>query len=320
MQSGVRLSLIVPFYNAANYFSQLLNSIEAQLTEQVQIILICDGASDNSLEIAKQHLVASAMPECYLLLCQQNSGVSVARNRGIAEAKGDYIAFVDADDILLPGYIQSLLDLIQQHQPDLIELGYKRFTDEKAITEAKARYLHKSSGWLTKNKAVTEVFQVNQWFPWLRVYRKKIAMDFQFPAGIGFCEDVMAMPALYLAAEQIYHLRLPLYGYREHQASASFNVKAEHQQQLEHFFTELLQQQAYPALHQNWRQLLLWHLAYLLYKLQLANKEQQSFPVRLHQQFKALVRQSWWLPHFSVRKKIQLAFAPYFFDKSRAKD
>mgnify|MGYP006190449647 CR=1 FL=1 len=145
--------------------------------------------------------------------------------------------------MLLPGYVEAVLQVIKQHQPDLIELGYKRFTDSGALDDAKPRYLHRSSGWLTKDKAVTDAFKVNQWFPWLRVYRKKMLSDFQFPAGIAFCEDVMAMPALYQAAERLYHLRLPLYGYREHQASASFNVKAEHQQQLQHFFTQLQQQQ-----------------------------------------------------------------------------
>lgn len=317
MQSGVLLSLAVPFYNVAAYFSQLLASIEAQLTAQVQIVLICDGASDGSLELAEQHIAASAMPECYLLLRQKNAGVSVARNNGIKHANGDYIGFIDADDLMLPGYIQAVLDVIQQHQPDLIELGYKRFKDEKALTQAKPRYLHRSAGWLTKDKAVTDAFKVNQWFPWLRIYRQKMLSDFQFPAGIAYCEDVMALPALYLAAERVYHLRLPLYGYRVHQASASFHVKAEHQQQLQHFFTQLQQQQVYPALRPLWRHILLLHLAYLLFKLQLDHKDLQSFPAELAQHFKLLTRRSWWLPHFSVRKKLQLAFAPYFFNKSR---
>ncbi len=319
MQPDVLLSLIVPFYNAADYFGQLLDSIEAQLTEQVQVILICDGASDNSLEIAKQHLVASAQPECYVLLSQQNAGVSVARNNGICHATGDYIGFIDADDVLLPGYIKAVLDVIQQQQPDLIELGYKRFNNSAALNNAKARYLHAGSGWLEKHQAITDAFKVNQWFSWLRLYRKKIAMDFQFPAGIAYCEDMMALPALYLAAERVYHLRLPLYGYREHQASASFHVKAEHQLQLRNFFTQLQQQQMYPTLHSQWRFLLLLHLAYLLYKLQLDDKSLHSFPPQLVQQFKSVLSKSWWLPHFSLRKKLQLAFAPYFFNKSRAK-
>lgn len=319
MQSGVLLSVIVPFYNVSAYFSQLLASIEMQLTEQIQIILICDGATDGSLELAQQHISASASPESYLLLRQANAGVSVARNNGLAKAAGDYVGFIDADDLLLPDYISAVLNAINQHQPDLIELGYKRFTDAARLNDEKARYLHKKKGWLLKDKALEEVYQASRWFPWLRIYRKSIAPDFQFPPGIAFCEDVMAMPALYQAAERLYHLRLPLYGYREHSASASFHIKPEHQQHLQTFFNELQQKTIYPAMPEGLRYILLFHLAYLLYKLQLDDKTQHSFPAQLALQSKALIRKVWWWPRFSLRKKLHLAFAAFFFQRHRNK-
>ncbi|MBU1620070.1 MAG: glycosyltransferase [Gammaproteobacteria bacterium] len=319
MRSAPLLSLIVPFYNAAHYFSELLQSIEVQLTETIQVILICDGATDGSLELAQRHIGTSAIPQSYLLLCQQNSGVSVARNQGIKHATGEYIGFIDADDLLLPGYISQLLSVIQQHKPDLIELGYKSFKETSELHHAKPRYLHRNAGWLLKNKAITEVYKASRWFSCLRVYRRRMAPNFQFPAGIAFCEDLMSMPSLYDAAQHIYHLRLPLYGYREHSASASFNVKVQHQQQLQRFFTEVQLKNSYPAMPELWRHLLLFHLAYLLYKFQLNNKNQQSFPDQLAQQLKALIYQFWWSPHFSVRKKLNLAFAPFFFRWERIK-
>lgn len=313
MQSGPLLTVIIPFYNVANYFAQLLDSIDIQLTEAVQVILVCDGATDGSLKLAQQHIDTSTQPQCYQLLLQANAGVSVARNNGIAHATADYIGFIDADDVILPGYFSSLLAVIRQDQPDLIEFGYKRFTEASAIVDTKARYLHRNAGWLQKDKATEEAFKASRWFPWLRVYRKSILPNFQFPAGIAFCEDVMAIPALYLAAQRFYRLRLPLYGYREHNASASFHVTAEHQQQLHDFFTDLKQMRSYPALPEFFRHILLFHLAYLLYKLQLENSNQRNFPAELDQQLKALVRQLWWSPQFSIRKKLNLAFAPYFY-------
>lgn len=319
MQPGPLLSLIVPFYNVARYFAQLLDSIEEQLTEQIQVILICDGATDGSLELAQQHICSSARPESYLLLCQANAGVSLARNAGLAKAEGGYIGFIDADDIVLPGYISNVLAVITEHQPDLIELGYKRFTDAAALNHAKERYLHRNQGWLEKHKAVKEVYQSSRWFPWLRIYRKNLMPDFQFPPGTAFCEDVMAMPALYQAAERLYHLRLPLYGYREHCASASFHVKTEHQQQLQSFFNALRQKHSLPALSERLRYILLFHLAYLLYKLQLSNQTQHSYPAELNRQSKALIRKVWWWPGFSLRKKLHLAFAPFFFQRHRSK-
>lgn len=129
----------------------------------------------------------------------------------------------------------------------------------------------------------------------------------------------MAMPALYQAAERLYHLRLPLYGYREHCASASFHVKTEHQQQLQSFFNALRQKHSLPALSERLRYILLFHLAYLLYKLQLSNQTQHSYPAELDRQSKALIRRVWWWPSFSLRKKLHLAFAPFFFQRHRSK-
>ena len=64
MQSDTVLSVIVPFYNAARYFPRLLHSIDMQLTEKVQVVLVCDGATDGSLELAQQHISNSMQPEC----------------------------------------------------------------------------------------------------------------------------------------------------------------------------------------------------------------------------------------------------------------
>lgn len=315
MQSSPVLSVVVPFYNAGCHFAQLLNSIEVQLTDAIQVILVCDGATDGSLERAQQHIAASASPHCYQLLVQANAGVSVARNNGIAQATGDYIGFIDADDLLLPCYFVTILDVIQQ-QPDLIEIGYKRFRNCTELTTTKARYLHKTSGWLRKEQALKETFTASRWFPWLRLYRKSMLADFQFPAGIAYCEDVMALPALYLQAQRIYHLRFPLYGYREHSASASFHVSAEHQLQVQSFFSALQQKKSYPAMPDSLRHILLLNLAYLLYQFQKTSQHPSGLPTELAQQFSDLLYQAWSSPAFSFRKKVQLAFAAYWAAKA----
>ncbi|WP_233081048.1 glycosyltransferase [Rheinheimera soli] len=78
------------------------------------MILLCDGATDASLELAQQHICSSARPNSCLLLCQANTGVSVVRNTGLAEAKGDSIGFIDADDIA--GRVDILLFYIKVHK------------------------------------------------------------------------------------------------------------------------------------------------------------------------------------------------------------
>ncbi|MDF3126431.1 glycosyltransferase [Rheinheimera sp. 1928-s] len=78
------------------------------------MILICDGATNASLELAQQHICSSARPNFYLLLCQVNAGVSVARNTSLAKATGDSIGFIDADYIV--GRVGVLLFYIKVHR------------------------------------------------------------------------------------------------------------------------------------------------------------------------------------------------------------
>lgn len=307
MQSQVLLSLVVPFYNAADYLDQLLMSVETQLTAQVQLVLVCDGATDSSLAVAQRHIARSVWPECYMLLSQLNSGVSVARNLGIAHSTGRYVGFVDADDLLLPGYITQVLRVISGHQPDLIEIGFKRFNDISQLPTVKPRYLQHKAGYHQVKHVAPAVFQSNRWFPWLRIYRKAIAPDFRFEPGIGFCEDVMAIPTLYQRANTLHHLRLPLYGYREHAASATFNVSLTQQQQLQQFYTGLCRAQLYPDLPQQWRKILLLNLAYLFYSLQCGQQQDTGLTSQLRQDIKTLLLQQFFTPRFSLRKKLQLA-------------
>ncbi|WP_417703867.1 glycosyltransferase family 2 protein [Rheinheimera aquimaris] len=311
MQSQVLLSLVVPFYNAADYLDQLLMSVETQLTAQVQLVLVCDGATDSSLAVAQRHIARSVWPECYMLLSQLNSGVSVARNLGIAHSTGRYVGFVDADDLLLPGYITQVLRVISGHQPDLIEIGFKRFNDISQLPTVKPRYLQHKAGYHQVKHVAPAVFQSNRWFPWLRVYRKAMAPDFRFEPGVAYCEDVMAIPKLYQQAATLYHLRQPLYGYRDHAASASYNVTPGQLQQLQQFYTSLRQAQCYTALPTQCRNLLLLNLVYLFYSLQLNNTLQISLTPSLQQDVRALLLQQCFTAGFSARKKWQLA--RYFF-------
>jgi len=92
----VLFSIIIPTYNCAEYIQQTLRSIYAQTEHDYEIIIINDGSTDNLLEILAQETDSRLR-----VITQPNSGVSEARNRGIAEAKGKYIAFLDADDAWL---------------------------------------------------------------------------------------------------------------------------------------------------------------------------------------------------------------------------
>ena len=103
---NIKVSVIVPVYNASQYISKTLNSIIAQDFDSYEIIVIDDGSTDNSLEIIKDTL-----NQCNVsnkVIHQENAGVSLARNVGIDESKGKYLVFIDADDYVSENHLSSL--------------------------------------------------------------------------------------------------------------------------------------------------------------------------------------------------------------------
>ncbi len=91
------ISVIIPIYNAASYLSDCLLSLQKQTLQDLEILCINDGSSDNSLEILKEF---QAKDSRIVIIDQKNQGVALARNRAIACARGEFIAFLDADDWL----------------------------------------------------------------------------------------------------------------------------------------------------------------------------------------------------------------------------
>lgn len=103
------ISVVIPCYNASAYIAATLRSVLAQKGVTLEVIVVDDGSIDGSAE-----LVGREFPQV-LLLRQPNRGVAVARNLGISRATHDWVAFVDADDIWLPGKLQAQWDKLQQN-------------------------------------------------------------------------------------------------------------------------------------------------------------------------------------------------------------
>lgn len=103
---NIKVSVIVPVYNAGEYIGKTLNSIISQDFDSFEVIVIDDGSTDNSLEIINNTLKDSDV--LHKIIHQENAGVSIARNVGIDQSKGDYLVFVDADDYVSENHLSSL--------------------------------------------------------------------------------------------------------------------------------------------------------------------------------------------------------------------
>ena len=115
------VSIIVPVFNSEKYIEKCLKSLLAQTYKDLEILVIDDGSKDNSSDVVRQLQLDDQRIK---LICQENQGVSSARNKGIEMSKGQYIVFVDSDDYVESNYVETLLDLYEEERGDVAISNY----------------------------------------------------------------------------------------------------------------------------------------------------------------------------------------------------
>lgn len=115
------VSIIIPVYNSSKFILATLASLENQSYNNYEIILINDGSTDNSLNILENY---KKKHHNVILYNQKNRGVSVARNKGIELSNGEFITFLDSDDMYSPNYLEKLLRRQKEENADLVYCGY----------------------------------------------------------------------------------------------------------------------------------------------------------------------------------------------------
>lgn len=180
------ISVIVPVYNTKQYLPACIDSILAQTYRELEILLIDDGSTDGGGEL----LDAMAAKDSRIrVIHQKNSGVCAARNRGIAEARGDYLSFIDSDDTLEPDMYEVLMGLIRTHGVEIAHCSYNRITDGvvKPIGNSGTLHLHNTAQAL-------ECLLTGRDFVgscWTKLYARKLFEGICFPAGIRTNEDML---------------------------------------------------------------------------------------------------------------------------------
>ncbi len=119
------VSVIVPVYNVEKYLGECLDSILGQTYDNLQIICIDDASPDRSLEIIKDYAERDKRIE-YIAL-SQNKGVGNARNVGLSKVRGEYISWIDSDDVIHPKFVETLLSIAIKGDCDIVECNLTRF-------------------------------------------------------------------------------------------------------------------------------------------------------------------------------------------------
>ena len=124
MKEDIKVSIIIPVYGVEKYISQCLESVINQSYENIEIIVVNDGTKDNSMKIVEEYL----LDERIKIINKENGGLASARNRGIEEATGEYIYFLDSDDWIEVNTIEVLVE--ESNNLDIIYSNFWYF-DEK---------------------------------------------------------------------------------------------------------------------------------------------------------------------------------------------
>ena len=128
------VSIIVPIYKVEKYIKNSINSVISQTYNNIELILVDDGSPDQSVEIAKKILEENNFQ--YKLVTQQNQGQGAARNAGIKCANGEWLFFIDSDDVILPETIERLMERVNSDSIDLVFCDYAYISDLSEIKPA----------------------------------------------------------------------------------------------------------------------------------------------------------------------------------------
>ena len=203
------ISIIVPVYNAAPYLTDCIESLIGQITtEPLEIILVDDSSTDNSLAIAQPYAKKHAEDPLrkVVLLTQQHSGQSIARNLGLQNANGEYIAFVDADDRIAPDWCARHLKAIKK--VDYVQSGYRRTSEGQTAT-----------GWHVGIRRIPR-HQYSYTSPCMRLYRRSALKDIRFEGGMIY-EDVVFSTDLWLTNPSYKRIRYAGYLYTKNPNSTT---------------------------------------------------------------------------------------------------
>lgn len=215
MSKNVYLSILIPVYNVADYLNECIDSILTQVDKCVEIILLDDCSPDNSRDILRQY---EHLSQVTVLEGKKNRGLSGARNYLLEHATGEYVWFIDSDDVMHEGAYKKVINVLQAKPVDVLFGNYiawrGNYRRKKNGFKGKANkfYYNKQDAFF-KNLVIT-----NSNYAWNKIFRKSVIDNISFKEGIKF-EDIYYMADLSGLVETYSYINYPLIDYREREGS-----------------------------------------------------------------------------------------------------
>ena len=177
---AAKVSIIVPVYNTMKYLKRCLDALVGQTLEDIEILLINDGSTDDSQKILEEY--RDKYPEKIRIIVKENGGQATARNLGIKECSGEYIGFADSDDCIDITMFEKMYKLAKDKDCDMVECHYHYIRETENGTEKLA-----TRGNIRRYGSQKNMFIDPQVSPWNKLYRREVLMN----AGVDFPEGLI---------------------------------------------------------------------------------------------------------------------------------
>lgn len=217
---SVLISIIVPVYNTEKYLTECMNALLNQTYENIEILLVDDGSKN-----ACAKMCDSFASERVKVFHQKNAGVSAARNKGIDEASGEYICFVDSDDVVDKNFCQYMMKALDTEKVDVAACKYDVFVEtySKEVGFVGTKRILRNEKWSNVLNGESSI----EGYLWNKIYSKKIIGDIRFDENLSMCEDQLFCFQVLNQTDDVVYVDAPLYHYRNNEAGVTKSLRPE---------------------------------------------------------------------------------------------
>lgn len=220
----IKVSVIIPVYNTYDYLVKCIDSVLAQTLKEIEIIVVNDGSTDNSLKILNQYVATNSI----ILIDKNNEGQGVARNRALDICRGKYISFVDSDDYIENDMLEKMYKKAENNKLDITICNYK-VVDEKS-NEINNNISYDNSEIINSNECMKRFLTNNtvEGFSWNKLFASELFKknNIRYPTNMKY-EDIPAVFNLIFISNRIGFVNEKFYYYvqRSQSTTNQLNLK-----------------------------------------------------------------------------------------------
>lgn len=220
------LSIILPVYNGEQYIEKCIKQITEQNYKNFELIIVNDGSNDNTLKLINKYI---KQDKRIVLIDKKNTGVSNSRNIGIMKAKGNYIAFVDVDDIIDPTIYEKMIKKLELSNADVCVCNYKEYFLNKN------KYV--PSKYALKNEIISKETAIRNYLLdkigpaiWDKTYKSNIVKNTRFEESLNIGEDILYCLNILFKTNKVATIEDELYYYVQQDKSVMHKINEKYLQ------------------------------------------------------------------------------------------